>query len=97
MQFRESIMHPMATLTLKGLPEDLLARLRTSAASDRRSINQQAILILDRALQGSAKSNFADFLVAFREEWGPGDLTEEDFAGLRPKEPFASDEAAGLS
>jgi len=40
----------MASLTLKNLPEDLLARLRARAASDRRSLNREVLHLLDRAL-----------------------------------------------
>lgn len=41
----------MASLTLKNLPDDLLDRLRERADDERRSINQQAIYILERALE----------------------------------------------
>ncbi|MEM1206296.1 MAG: hypothetical protein AAGN66_23895 [Acidobacteriota bacterium] len=40
----------MASLTLKNIPDDLLARLRAQAGEDRRSLNQQAIYLLERAL-----------------------------------------------
>jgi hypothetical protein len=40
----------MTSLTLKNIPTNLLAALRAAAANDRRSVNQQAILLLEQAL-----------------------------------------------
>lgn len=42
--------HDMPSLTLKNLPTPVLEALRASAESSRRSINQQAIQLLSRAL-----------------------------------------------
>jgi plasmid stability protein len=39
----------MATLTIKNIPADLYERLKESAAQDRRSINNQVIVCLERA------------------------------------------------
>lgn len=41
----------MATLTIKNIPTDLYERLKESAAQDRRSINNQVIVCLERALR----------------------------------------------
>ena len=43
----------MPTLTIKNIPEDLYERLKLSAAEDRRSMNRQVIVCLERALQTS--------------------------------------------
>ena len=43
----------MPTLTIKNIPEDLYARLKQSAAQDRRSMNNQIIVCLERALRPS--------------------------------------------
>ena len=40
----------MATVTLKNVPEELLDRLRARSARDRRSLNQQILFLLERAL-----------------------------------------------
>ncbi|MBI2767273.1 MAG: hypothetical protein HYX53_15360 [Chloroflexi bacterium] len=40
----------MASLTLKNIPEDLLARLRQRAACERRSLSAEALTLLERAL-----------------------------------------------
>jgi plasmid stability protein len=40
----------MATLTIKGLPDTLYRRLKARAAKQRRSINSEAILCLEREL-----------------------------------------------
>jgi plasmid stability protein len=42
----------MPSLTLKNLPEELLAALRAAPARDRRSVTQEIIHLLDIALQG---------------------------------------------
>ena len=44
----------MATVTLKNVPEDLLGRLRSMAAEERRSLNQQILYLLDSALRAEA-------------------------------------------
>ena len=40
----------MPSLTIKDIPDPLLARLRQRAATDRRSLNREVIHLLDRAL-----------------------------------------------
>jgi REP element-mobilizing transposase RayT len=42
---------PMATLTLKGVPEELLHRLREVAEANRRSLNREAIERLARSVE----------------------------------------------
>jgi plasmid stability protein len=42
----------MPSLTLKNLPNELLAALRAAAARDRRSVTQEIIHLLDVALRG---------------------------------------------
>jgi len=44
----------MASLTLKDIPAPLMARLRASAARDGRSLNREAIFLLDQALGANA-------------------------------------------
>ena len=39
----------MATVTLKNVPEDLLDRLRKLATTERRSLNQQILYLLESA------------------------------------------------
>ncbi len=41
----------MATMTIKNMPEDLYAALKETAAANRRSLNSQAILSLERAVK----------------------------------------------
>ena len=38
------------TLTLKGIPDDLYARLKETAEAHRRSLNNEAISVLEQAL-----------------------------------------------
>ena len=41
----------MATMTIKNMPDELYAALKQTAAANRRSLNSQAILSLERAVQ----------------------------------------------
>ena len=41
----------MPSLTIKGIPEELLARLREVAAEHRRSLNSEVIYRLERSVQ----------------------------------------------
>ena len=40
----------MASVTIKDIPDDLLARLRDRAAADKRSLNREVLHLLDLAL-----------------------------------------------
>ncbi|MCO6439627.1 MAG: Arc family DNA-binding protein [Nitrococcus mobilis] len=42
----------MATMTLKNVPEELYERLKEAAARHRRSLNNEVIVCLERALEG---------------------------------------------
>ena len=44
----------MPSLTLKGIPDDLLERLRERARDERRSLNQQALVLLEQGLAADA-------------------------------------------
>lgn len=44
------------TLTLKNVPDDVYARLKSAAQTSRRSINGQAIVCLESALAGGRVS-----------------------------------------
>ena len=46
----------MPTLTLKGLPEELHERLKEQAARHRRSMNSEALTILEQALMPTRRS-----------------------------------------
>lgn len=41
----------MATLTLKNIPEDLYTELKRYAKANRRSVNREAILCIERAIR----------------------------------------------
>ncbi len=40
----------MSSITLKDVPEELLARLRAAAARERRSLNQEALVLIEGGL-----------------------------------------------
>jgi hypothetical protein len=79
----------MPAITLKGIPEDLMERLRTLADEERRSLNQQAILLLERAIAEEPRS-FSSAYRQFRERHGTSPLEEGDLEGLRSRDPGRS-------
>ena len=46
----------MPSLTLKDIPMPLMERLRARAAEDRRSLNREAIWLLEQALEPSGRA-----------------------------------------
>ena len=75
----------MASLTLKGIPAQLMKRLREVADLERRSLNQQAILILERAL-ANARPGFSETYDAFMKQAGSSPLEADDLENLRDTE-----------
>jgi predicted transcriptional regulator len=75
----------MAAITLKGIPEDLKERLEAIAERERRSLNQQAILLLERAV-AEEPVGFKQAYSRFREEHGESPLKEGELEGLRSEE-----------
>lgn len=57
----------MATLVIKTFPEDLHARLKLTAAEHRRSVTQEAIYLLEKALSGEAAGGGVESYWAKRE------------------------------
>lgn len=43
----------MATMTIKNMPDELYVALKETAAANRRSLNSQAILCLERAVRST--------------------------------------------
>lgn len=72
----------MASLTLKGIPDDVLRRLRERAAAERRSLNQEAIRLLEAAVAARPVS-FSEAHAAFVEAHGPPPFADDVFDGLR--------------
>lgn len=72
----------MASITLKGMPDELKDRIQALADRDRRSLNQQAILLLERAVAEEPMA-FDEAYRRFRERHGPSPLADSDFEDLR--------------
>lgn len=75
----------MASITLKGLPDELKDRIQEMADRERRSLNQQAIYLLERA----AREEPTGFERAYREfqaTHAPSPLKAGDLSGLRSEE-----------
>jgi hypothetical protein len=75
----------MASITLKGLPDSLKEQIEEMADRERRSLNQQAIYLLERAVREEVES-FGRTYRRFRENRGPSPLEEKDLEGLRSEE-----------
>jgi len=75
----------MASLTLKGLPDELKERIEKMADRERRSLNQQAIYLLERAVR-EEPSGFEGVYRRFREKRGSSPLEASDLGGLRDEE-----------
>jgi plasmid stability protein len=76
---------PLPTLTLKNIPQALMDRLRASAKAQHRSVNRQAIAILENALPDKPQASFREALREFHARWGETELTEADLEGLRDR------------
>jgi predicted transcriptional regulator len=74
----------MASITLKGVPDELKGRLEEIADRDRRSLGQQAILLLERAV-AEEWAGFDRAYRQFREKRGPSPMEEGDLEGLRDR------------
>jgi plasmid stability protein len=46
------LVHTMTSVTIKDIPDELMERLRRRAAKDHRSLNKEAIHLLEAALSG---------------------------------------------
>ena len=72
----------MASITIKGVPDDLMNRLRALAGQERRSINQQTIRLLEEAL-AEKQSSFRSAYESFRAARGPSPFEEGPFSDVR--------------
>ncbi len=52
----------MATLTIRNVPENLHERLKAEAEANRRSLNQQTIVLLEAGLEGGGKPEIHELL-----------------------------------
>jgi plasmid stability protein len=57
----------MPSLTLKDIPMPLMERLRTRATQDQRSLNREAIWLLEQALSANASAAAASVAAAERD------------------------------
>ncbi len=77
----------MSTLTVRGVTDRVMDRLRQQAQAEHRSINQQVLAILDEALPSESQASWGVAYQNFREKWGDSLLTEgeadEIFGELR--------------
>lgn len=75
----------MASITLKGIPDEVKERLKDLADRERRSLNQQAILLLEQAL-AEEPMGFERAYQRFRETHGTSPLVKRDLEGLRSRD-----------
>ena len=82
----------MPSITLKNVPEELLERLRRRAREERRSLSQEALHLLERALTGpdapsqrALESHMETQLSAWKElagRWASQRTVEDEIAGI---------------
>lgn len=77
----------MSSITLKDVPEELLARLRAAAARERRSINQEALVLIEGGLGAleSAEDRARRQVEAWRAlagGWTSDQTFEDEVSGL---------------
>jgi hypothetical protein len=75
----------MASLTLKDIPDHVMERLRELADVERRSLNRQAIVLLERALAVEPVS-FGKAYRRFHDSHGKSPLESKDLGKLRQRE-----------
>lgn len=76
----------MATLTIKNLPDSLYAQLKARASQNRRSINSEAILAVERALIVPTTTETEKLLAKLRDSRSRlthMHLTDADLAAAR--------------
>jgi len=77
----------MASLTLKNIPDELLERLRAAAVRDRRSMVQEALVLLEGGLAAleSAEERTERQLAAWRGlagSWRSDEAFEDEIAAI---------------
>lgn len=77
----------MSSITLKDVPEELLARLRKAAARDRRSLNQEALVLIEGGLdaQETAEERAQRQIAAWRSlagGWASNEPFEDEVAAI---------------
>ena len=76
----------MPTLTLRDVPAEVLKRLRRRAAEERRSLNQEAIHLLDLALRAELLSPAAQADAWMRlARWKSSKSAKQASRSRRPK------------
>ena len=81
----------MKTITVKSIPDDLYERLRQSATENRRSINSEIIVCIERSVQSRKQEDIDTILAKARQmrSWTKAnpitneELTEMKIAGRR--------------
>ena len=82
---KQKIFPSMAAITLRGMPNELKERIQELADREHRSLSQQAIYLLERAV-AEEPTGFERAYCQFREKRGPSPLEEGDLSRLRSDE-----------
>lgn len=76
----------MRTITIKNVPDDLYERLSKSAAENRRSINSEVIVCIERAVRSRKLGTTEDILSRAREvrkKTASHMTTDAELAGMK--------------
>lgn len=72
----------MPGLTIENIPKETIEQIQKLADAEHRSINQQVLVLIERALH-ETPGNFTKAYSRFRERMGPSPLRDEDLKNLR--------------
>jgi plasmid stability protein len=77
----------MPTITIKNIPEDLYERLKEAARANRRSINSEVIVCIEKAVSSYRIDVEAEIAAAreLRERAGDYYLTDDDLDQFKAK------------
>ncbi len=77
----------MANLTVRNIPDDVYERLKQRAAANRRSLNQEIVLLLERVDQPTAeeKQDFLTRLRAFHQTLPDFEMTDAEISAAKRK------------
>ena len=76
----------MKTITIKSIPDNLYERLRQSATENRRSINSEVIVCIERSVQSRKQENIDGILAKAREMRAQTKahlLTDDEFTEMK--------------
>ena len=76
----------MRTITVKNVPDDIYESLKQSAAENRRSINREVIICIEKSVGARKREEITDILARarkYRRLTAKHPVTDREFTGLK--------------